>query len=308
MVVRDVRNGNAVVDLAAARVIRVLSSAGVETILLKGPATRLHLYGSEPRHYVDVDLLIPPTSWSAAVEAIEAMGCHLLPSWSDMVRHAVTWRDPDGIGIDLHRRLGGARVEDGVGWDVLFDRSQTTNVASTCVRIPTRPATLAIVALHAAHHGAQKRKPLVDLARAFAVADLDEWRQALGIAERLGAREPFSAGLRLAPDGARLCRELALEPPTRARVRLQAATAEYAAAIAELRELSPAARRTTIVRLLFPSQEKLAKRPWTHRLAARRATIPLAWGVRWLRAGWLLIGAVRPYVRARRFEETARRR
>lgn len=307
IVVRDVRHGAAVVDLAGSRVIRLLRAVGVETVLLKGPATRFHLYGSEARSYRDVDLLVSPASWSVAVRAIESLGRQQPESWADRLSHSLTWHDPYGIGIDLHRRVAGAEVEDHVGWNVLLACTQTTTVASTCVRIPNRAATLAIVALHAAQHGTEKEKPLLDLARALAVADLDAWREALAIADRLGARESFSAGLRLAPDGVQLCQELELEVPTRATVRLRATSTPYADAIATLRELSPAARRSVLSGLLVPSVEELRNRPSTRVLARRRATIPLAVCVRWLHLGWKLGGAVRPYLRARRFERRASR-
>ncbi len=302
----DPRQQPALLDLAAARVVRKLADAGVESILLKGPATRRNLYGGDDRAYADIDLLVAPAAWPAAVRTLAQLGFIGLDVRFADGYHALAYRNTKGVSVDLHRRVPGTRADDADGWTLLFDRSEAAVVGSGRARIPDRATTFAIVTLHAAHDP-KAPKVLADLARAVSVADRDLWREALDVADQLGAREAFSAGLRLHPGGARLCDELGLAPPTRASVRLQADGSFHAAVLARAREMSAGARLAALLRMAFPTRDELLTQPWTNSMAARRATLPLAFVVRWFYAGSRLAAAAGPYRRARRAERASRR-
>ena len=58
---------NLVIDAITAEAVQALERAGIDSILLKGPATTRWLYGrDEPVPYTDTDLLINAGDWNAA--------------------------------------------------------------------------------------------------------------------------------------------------------------------------------------------------------------------------------------------------
>ena len=62
-------------DLFAVDVIERLEQAGIQPILLKGPAVAVWLYAERGgRSYGDVDLLVSPDDWLGAIEVLEFMG------------------------------------------------------------------------------------------------------------------------------------------------------------------------------------------------------------------------------------------
>lgn len=192
-------------DALAARAVAILTAAGVEVQLIKGPATVAWLYADIPgrRNYSDIDLLVPPTSWGAAARALRGAGLrdHLSGFRSSEVasRHERTITDGP-LKIDLHRSFHSVREPERFWRDLATD---PTTVAVAGRRVPTPgPAGAALIyALHAAVNGGNPDmapKPLLDLARAVRRFDDDTWVSAATIAERAGALDAFRVGLALA--------------------------------------------------------------------------------------------------------------
>ena len=201
------------VDGLTAEVVRAFKRAGVDSILLKGPAIERLLYTAEPRAYVDADLLVPPDAIEQAERLLAAAGFEegpisRLPELG--LPHARPWiRREDNGTVDLHALIAGVGVGPRKLWDVLSPLTEPFSVANTECRVLVPHALLLVAALHAAQHG-DHPKPLDDLRRAVATASEDEWRKAAELADRLDAIVNFTSALRSLPEGAHLADRLGL--------------------------------------------------------------------------------------------------
>jgi hypothetical protein len=250
------------VDAITAEVVVLLRSAGIPSILLKGPALAAWLYADgAARPYVDSDLLVRADDRRAAEGVLREAGFRPgRPGWQE-----VSWswrRASDGALVDLHVSLFSAEAAPPRLWEVLRARTRPLRVAGVEVDTPDEPALAFHVAVHAAQHGGEGGTPLGDLERALVVADERCWRQAAEIADALGAGAAFAAGLGLSPDGQRLARRLSLTPPGSSVVSLHARGApplvrgiEHLAAAPNWRD-----RATFAFRKLFPRPAQLRAR------------------------------------------------
>jgi putative nucleotidyltransferase-like protein len=191
------------VDGATIEVVRELRRAGIEPILLKGPALAALLWPGEPRPYSDADLLVADAA--AASDVLRGLGFVRMPVAVEPelgLPHAHPWARADGAQVDLHVTLAGAGAAPADVWAALEPRARVERVARCDVRVPDAVATALIAAMHAAQH--RDGRPLEDLRRALAALDLETWREAAALAERIDATISFTTGLRLLPDGAAL--------------------------------------------------------------------------------------------------------
>jgi hypothetical protein len=223
------------VDVAAARVVVALHAAGVRPILLKGPALARLLYGAgELRSYVDVDLLVAPADEPLAEDVLRADGYGILVADSRLAGHrplhAHEWTKECAPSVDLHRTLPGASAPPSDVFGAIAARSQTIRIAGAEVETPDEAGLALHVALHAAHHGLGAPKVLDDLRRAVERVSERDWRDASGLAGRIGASGALAAGLRLTAEGADLARRLGLPAGAPVHVALRAAGAPPLAA------------------------------------------------------------------------------
>ena len=149
-------------------VVGVLGDAGVDVLVVKGPALVATCYAGPPlRSYVDLDIAVRPTEVGRAVVALEAAGCTLLdanwPLLTELERQGAVRRRTSGGAIDLHWGLGGS-----VGMAAPLDRLLARAVeieAATGVRYLTlAPWDFVVeVAVHAALSGGHRLVWLTDL-------------------------------------------------------------------------------------------------------------------------------------------------
>jgi len=186
-----------------------LDASGIPSILLKGPVIATWLYLDDFRYSVDIDLLVAPARFRDAQLALAEIG-YALPlagaAPCEIGPNTTTLRNPNGIWIDLHHRLlGTPSAPPERCWDVLSSRTAPfvlgTGVQVQALDVPARTMHLA---LHAAQNGPLDRKPMADLRRGLAQVDPGTWREALGVAQRLGSVQAFVEGLRLCDEGAAL--------------------------------------------------------------------------------------------------------
>ncbi len=153
-------------ELGIKQVIRLLDSAGVNTLLVKGWACA-RLY-PEPglRPYGDLDLCIPPEQ--------DAVACKVLES-PEVARYEV----------DLH--IAGSQDPGGLpraGQDDLTElqgRSQSLNLDGVEIRIPSQEDHLRILCLHLLKHNAARPLWLCDIAVAVESRDANfDWDLCLG--------------------------------------------------------------------------------------------------------------------------------
>ena len=197
-------------DRATSEVLRRFEAAGIDALLLKGPALAALLYtAGEHRSYSDIDLLVAPSRLEAAEKALGELGYTNADSETGVddvggVVHAHTWvrrAHADPTMIDLHHWLSGATARPAVAWQALsasdVDRGGRSR---TAVLDPAGQAMH--LALHAAQHGAAYGRQLDELGRALERLPAAAWDSAAALAEEIGATRAFAAGLRLLSQGA----------------------------------------------------------------------------------------------------------
>jgi Uncharacterised nucleotidyltransferase/Transglutaminase-like superfamily len=188
-------------DLAAGEVIRALDAAGIDCMLLKGPAMARHLYGDAPggRNYGDIDVLVPPGDFGAAGLVLDSLGFQdrlvgIRASEADRLEGR-PWhrRDAADVVVDLHR--GFHHVVDRAAWWALLGRHREVIVVEgQPMAIPDRVGCAVIAALHASK-ASSLGKPAEDLRRALRLFDDEIWREAAELARSVGAGEAFAAAL-----------------------------------------------------------------------------------------------------------------
>jgi hypothetical protein len=200
-------------DAALAEAVPALRAHGIEPLLLKGLAIARWLYDDpHARGYGVLDLLAPDDRHHEAMTVLTGMGYRDALSGrraSERAVHgiAMTRARPAPVAIDLHRRL--KFVPD--PYRALAAGAESMLVAGVDVRVPGPAGLALIVALHAPQHGPAARKPLEDLRRAIERAGDDVWRDAAGLASRLGVAGRLAAGLRMSAEGASLARRVGLD-------------------------------------------------------------------------------------------------
>ena len=204
-------------------VLDAFDAAGVECLVLKGPALARVLYtDGEHRGYIDIDLLVAPRDMQRARRELSQMGCINATKARGILDmagslHAETWvlrnEFSDGSGammIDLHWRLPGCDAPVDVAWDALVARRSRLEIRGRQVPVLDRAGLALHLATHAAAHGTQALKPMGDLARGIDRWPLEVWRSAAGLAQDVQATSMLAAGLRLTPAGVALADSLEL--------------------------------------------------------------------------------------------------
>ena len=163
---------------AAASLATVLGRRGIPVLVLKGPPLQQRLFGT-PAAYesVDVDLLVPPSSWAAAVAAARADGWARLPA-----ENALLWRLSravvlvrGGVTVDLHWGVHAGHVPART-----FDRlTRALWSGATArpdgLREPLPESLFVYLAAHGAGH-AFDHHPLAETLAA-AAAQVRSWRE-----------------------------------------------------------------------------------------------------------------------------------
>ena len=139
------RNQQIVRDLAGA--VSLLNTAGIEPVLLKGLAYfYLGVYDDwSARYMTDIDLLVPESELTAAVELLRRNG-YLEDTGDAMGRyrhHHPPLRSPGGTWIELHHSLGPDRCRRILPAAEMIGRSQRLEREGVVFRVPC-PTDLAI--------------------------------------------------------------------------------------------------------------------------------------------------------------------
>lgn len=286
------------VDGHTAEAVHALRAAGVEAVLLKGPAIARWLYDErESRPYSDADLLVAPETLTRAESVLVGIGYELRDPEGEarLVSgpHAQTWlRADDGATVDLHRTLPGEVLAETVVWPTLWARRAILRIAGTDVPILDEAARALMVAVHAAHHGTAHQWPLEDLRRAIAQVPEHTWDEAVRIAEQIMALPQLARGLRLLVEGAALAERLGLPDTQLLESVGDDALALGIARMSSMRGMRP--RAAFAWRRAFPGSAFMHWwKPWSQR---SRAHLAAAHGYR---LGWLLLRAG-PALAARR--------
>jgi Uncharacterised nucleotidyltransferase len=295
------------VDAVTAEVVRVFQAQGIQSRLLKGASIAHWLYSpTDPRSYVDCDLLVRPADIDTARTALTTLGFvpeveeARMPAW--WREHAVAWlRTGDSAAVDIHRTLPGIGIQEGRAWEILSGASERIAVGGADVETLAAPARALHVSLHAAQHGPEWGGAVTaDLDRALARVDELTWRSAAELAASLDATAAFATGLRLHPQGAELADRLELPHARPADVTLRLGGAPpVALGFEQLAQAAgPIARLRVLARKIVPPPTFI--RRWYPPAAESRRGLVV--GYLW-RPLWLLGHApagLRAWLRARR--------
>jgi hypothetical protein len=199
------------VDRVTAEVTRALSAASIESILFKGPTIATWLYRNDrPRIYWDSDLLVPRRDWEQAMQVVKKLGFE--DSYGPLAHPRMEsgagypWqRAADGANVDLHYTWFAVGADPEELWEALAEDGEQQSVGGVEVRVPSHPARLLHIVLHAVQHGGERlRKPMMDLEQAVSMVSPSVWERARDLAVRLDVLETFATGLALTPEGEKL--------------------------------------------------------------------------------------------------------
>jgi hypothetical protein len=198
-------------DRVTAEVSSAFATAGVPSLLLKGPVIARWLYvDGAVRTYGDSDLLVQTDRRPEAEYVLRDLG--FTPVWQshlngELQRPGHAWERASAF-VDLHDGVVGFRDP----WEPLHRTSTSLEVAG--VHVPTigRTACLVHVCVHAAQHGPDGVQSLEDLRRAIAIAAPSLWEQAVELADELEAIPAMALGLAMVPDGRKVIEQLGISP------------------------------------------------------------------------------------------------
>ncbi|MHB1582469.1 MAG: nucleotidyltransferase family protein [Acidimicrobiales bacterium] len=182
-------------EAVAGAALRRLIDLGIPVLVIKGPAVaRFH---PEPglRPYQDVDVVVPPRSFGAALAGLRELGYERTSAsvqpwpWFDRVcLEGLNVRRAGESSIDVHHRISPWAFTRKLTADALFARSEPGEVARVPVQLASADDALAIAALHVVND-LWKGDP-----------SIQSWRDILVLTARLGpqgsSRAYDQAGLR----------------------------------------------------------------------------------------------------------------
>lgn len=193
--------GVVLVEAFAVRTAIALDEAGVRWRLTKGAALAHLDYGDQlaERTFGDVDLMIHPEDWAAALDALSATGLRrpapeLRPGYDRRFGKGATLIDEREWEIDLHLRFAIGRFGVRARMEELFERGDQIELAGRPIPVLSGPDRL----LHACHHlvlgGFSGLRAARDVAQLVLVSDV-QWEAAVATAERWRVDAVVASGI-----------------------------------------------------------------------------------------------------------------
>jgi hypothetical protein len=140
----------------------LLNQAGIEPVVLKGPAYILTGIYEDPAHrfILDIDLLIPEFQIDAAFSIIRDAG--YTPAVPDLValaaHHYPALVHAERIRVELHHGLGTDRCNSLLPPNEIIERSAALRLGQSVVRVPSPPDLAAHLIVHSQiHHAGGER-------------------------------------------------------------------------------------------------------------------------------------------------------
>jgi hypothetical protein len=139
---------------ATGAAVAAMESAGFEFLVLKGPGAAALHPNPRSRTYTDVDLLVRPSDFHAAMMLLDAEGLHLdaaarqpWPAFDRYCREGVNLADGVGAAVDLHHRIPPWCFSAQLGLDVLLPTATNLRFGPVDVRVPAAADAAVIAAL-----------------------------------------------------------------------------------------------------------------------------------------------------------------
>lgn len=172
-------------------VMSMFASAGIRSLTVKGPVLiELGYERPDLRSYVDLDVMVRPADFPAALALAESAGSTLVernwPLVQDRMLGELTLVQPSGGLLDLHWHLlheRGIWDEFNVNIVECWERSRSVRVGSVDLETLSAEDTLLHVAMHAGLSGAHRLIWLADIHQLVARERID-WDVLIGTARR----------------------------------------------------------------------------------------------------------------------------
>ena len=190
------------------RLVGLLESAGHAVIVLKGCALANDLYAPNPelRQSVDMDLLVAPSSFAAADNALrregylrETPGMELPAGADSMARfllNAWEYTHPSsGLKVELHHRPLASPYTFAVSFEDLLSRSRRVKIGGAAIRVPGLDDLAVYLCCHAAGHVFFRLKWVLDIGLLFDRVGAEGVGRALERASKLGCERQVLATL-----------------------------------------------------------------------------------------------------------------
>jgi hypothetical protein len=182
----DVRIG-----FAHAAVQWLADAQGADILHVKGAALDPTLRPG--RMYSDADVLVRPAHVAPLLSELQRHGWVLISSFAfgSSFEHSATLRHPDFGLLDLHRIYPGIGPTPEAAFDALWAEHLVTNLGGVACPVPSRGAQAALLLLHAARGGSD-RKAALDIDSVWMSADDRLRADVLTWVDRLDAGLGFS--------------------------------------------------------------------------------------------------------------------
>lgn len=188
-------------------IVDALEVAGVPSLVLKGPAAAVTLYGNLLlREFGDLDILVRSGDVSRAIEAVESLGFAPWRSTSgaqeellQRVEYSRTFTRPvDDLDLDLHWDLARSFFRGRVEADALWADTSVFGLHGRELRSLSPGILLMALCVHGAKHGPfpwPRLKWICDVAEFVRGSDELDWEAAVQRAQELGCRRTLLFGL-----------------------------------------------------------------------------------------------------------------
>lgn len=186
-------------ELVNSLVISVARDAGVDMLVIKGPA--LSLQGlREKKHSGDVDVWVEQGKIDQLANCLAAWGWASLPTvWNGTrVQHSLTLNAGSwGCQVDMHHFFPGVGVTAGEAFALLGDDREPIHFAGTAGWVAGRSAHAVISALHTLRPTFKEQPPEALLSVATSTL-MKAGVEVISVAQRFGAAAPLDTALRAA--------------------------------------------------------------------------------------------------------------
>lgn len=251
-------------EARAVEAVEALVGRRIPVILLKGPVTAAWLYPAGRRTYVDIDLLVAPSTRQDAVLALASLGYSHWLAGADACEFGgateLELMGLDGVCVDLHRTLLGVGADAERCWTILSGRTEPMDLVGRTVTVLDAVARTLHLALHAAQNGPVDSKALLDLELGLSAVPENTWREAAELAADLDATQAFASGLRVLEPGRQMADRLRLPAVDDVELVLRSRSASpFALQIQAFVEARSLAERANLVRRkLWPTRVYMA--------------------------------------------------
>ena len=184
----------------------VFEQAGIDLVVLKGPATARSFYPDPSwRMFGDVDLLVRTNDWRPACALLAKLGYRRQlpeprPGFDERFGKSATHVDGEGFQVDLHRKLALGALGLMSEPDELFERTATFALEGRSLQRFDDTVSLLHACVHASLGSFPPRLlPLRDVAQIASVGDVD-WGSLAELAKRWNLGAALQHGLSTATD------------------------------------------------------------------------------------------------------------